>query len=57
MEDDLNILGKRKTTLICYAFGRRPQHFGKMEEELIFILNQKLSQIVLNGRQHQFSVI
>jgi hypothetical protein len=57
MEDDLNFLTKWKTTSFFFEKwkttsmfwqnGRRPQYFGKMEDNL----NSKI-----NGRQPQFSV-
>ena len=36
MEDDLNILGILKMTLIFNTNGRQPQHFRQMEDNLIF---------------------
>ena len=37
MEDDLNILGILKMTLIFNTNGRQPQHFRQMEDNLIFL--------------------
>ena len=34
LEDDLNFLGKWKTTSIFKAYGRRPQFFRQMEDDL-----------------------
>ena len=54
MEDDLNFLAKLKTTSNFNGNRRRPNFFGKMEDDLNLRVMEDDLNVRGNGRQPQF---